>query len=675
MTSPPDTPVVGQPIANGHYVLKRPIGKGAMGTVWEAVHVALDRRVAVKLLHPHMMERPAIAERFRREAKAASLLKHRNTVQLLDFGQDGPVFYLVMELLEGVDLADVSMDEGALDPLRAVMIMAQVAAALGAAHDKGIVHRDMKPSNIMLVAAKDDDGREVEVVKVLDFGIAKLMQSELAGPTGGAMLTLDGDVCGTPEYMSPEQAEGRELDPRTDLYACGIILYQLLAGDVPFVGDTALATMIMHVAEAPRPLRELNPSVPVELEAIVTRCLAKRREDRYQSARDLRADLLALLRAGGALGVAAAGAASSPAFAPVTTSPRGGNVATAATDERPSLLGARAAAPRRGWARPVIGGLAALGLAGGVAMALLSPPPPAQAPITEGRGLAPAATPPEVGPAVTSPPAVEVVAATAAPDERDAVASPEGDAGAQRAASAGEEPEGDARASAGAVEPTVIAAPAPSSGRGAAATERVAGLEVTPKAAPEAAVKPGGSSAREAGVAKARAVDPAKTQAAPAPEASGPATVAAEAAPASDPRPARPSAAPAPVEVVRPAEPPKPAPIPALVADASEGGWSIDGSLPPSAIQRAVARQHDAVEACYASSARAAQKDLGGAVEVSFVIDVDGQARDVRVGAFGLPGFSECVAAALARVRTRERPDTGTVAAKFHLRLTPRPPR
>ncbi|MCA9515264.1 MAG: serine/threonine protein kinase, partial [Myxococcales bacterium] len=196
MSTPPPTrpPTAGQPIANGHYLLKRPIGKGAMGTVWEAVHVALERRVAVKLLHPHMMERPLVAERFRREAKAASLLRHRNTIQLLDFGNDGPVFYLVMELLEGRDLAEVALAEGAVDPLRAVTIMAQVAAALGAAHDKGIVHRDMKPSNIMLVPTKDDDGNDVEVVKVLDFGIAKLIQNELEAPEGGAMMTMEGDV-------------------------------------------------------------------------------------------------------------------------------------------------------------------------------------------------------------------------------------------------------------------------------------------------------------------------------------------------------------------------------------------------------------------------------------------------------------------------------------------------
>ena len=298
------TALLGRTLADGRYRIVRELGAGAMGTVFEAIHEALGRKVALKLLHPEMMQRPLYAERFRREARAASLLRHRNSVQLLDFGNDGPFFYLVMEYLEGRTLAAALDADGALAPPRAIAVLAQVCAALGAAHDQGVVHRDIKPSNIVLTPWIDDDGRPGELVKVLDFGIAKIQAHDADdGPPADRSLTLEGDVSGTPEYMSPEQAEGRRVDARSDVYACGVLLYQLLTDDVPFWGDTPLATLVKHVGTPPPPVRAAAPHVSPELEAIVTRCLAKRPDDRYPTARALRTALLQLHEAAPARGL------------------------------------------------------------------------------------------------------------------------------------------------------------------------------------------------------------------------------------------------------------------------------------------------------------------------------------------------------------------------------------
>ncbi|TNF30397.1 MAG: serine/threonine protein kinase, partial [Deltaproteobacteria bacterium] len=294
--------MIGRTFADGRYRLVREIGSGAMGSVYEAVHEALGRTVAIKLLHPEMMQRPRYADRFRREARAASLLRHRNSVQLLDFGNDGPFFYLVMEYLNGRTLGEVIDAEGPLPASRAIHVMAQVCAALGAAHDQSIVHRDIKPSNILLTPWIDDDGRPSELVKVLDFGIAKIQSHEDDDPVDRT-LTLEGDVCGTPEYMSPEQAEGRKLDNRSDLYACGIVLFHMLTGDVPFYGDTPLATMVKQVAATPPSPSALNAAVSPELEAIVLRCLAKKRDERFPTVRALRTALLRLPEAAPAPGI------------------------------------------------------------------------------------------------------------------------------------------------------------------------------------------------------------------------------------------------------------------------------------------------------------------------------------------------------------------------------------
>ncbi|HRE91277.1 MAG TPA: serine/threonine-protein kinase, partial [Myxococcota bacterium] len=290
----------GRLLGEGKYELLSPLGRGAMGSVWLARHVALDRSVAVKLLHSGLQlgrslastqaRRDNASERFLKEARTASLLRHKNTVQLLDYGADTADRWLVMEYLEGKNLSDVLHEAGRFPAPRAIAIVTQVLAALAEAHEYGIVHRDLKPANIMLVPWVDDDGRETELAKVLDFGIATMMSDEVADRN---------EVAGTPEYMSPEQAQAFDVDPRSDLYAVGILLYHLLTGDTPFRGDTPMDTMLLQVNGVPVPPRQLEPSISRELEAVILSSLAKDPDERPESARAMRAALLALPEAKG----------------------------------------------------------------------------------------------------------------------------------------------------------------------------------------------------------------------------------------------------------------------------------------------------------------------------------------------------------------------------------------
>jgi serine/threonine protein kinase len=273
---------LGRLIADGKYELLEVIGEGGMGTVHLARHVALDRQVAVKLLSPTAMHRPDAADRFLKEARLVSQLRHQSTVQLLDFGTDGRDYWLVMELLEGKDLASILDRQKTLPLARALNIVTQLLAALAEAHDLGIVHRDLKPANIMVIPWQDDDGLPTELVKVLDFGIATL----------AADVKPSNEVAGTPPYMSPEQVQGIGLDARSDLYAVGVILHELLTGAPPFDEGDVIATMTAHIERDPPPLRTLSPELPAALEACVLTALAKSPVARFPHARAFRSRLL-----------------------------------------------------------------------------------------------------------------------------------------------------------------------------------------------------------------------------------------------------------------------------------------------------------------------------------------------------------------------------------------------
>ncbi len=288
--APGNDPLVGRVIAE-KYQLESVAGTGATGSVYRGRHVELGRPMAIKILAPHLVDNPTAKARFRREARAASKLDHPNSVHVVDFGiePDGTT-YLVMEFLEGRELFKAIYEDWPLGAERTAKIMAQVLSVLSAAHELGIVHRDLKPENVMLVSKLTEDGERREIVKVADFGIAK----SIAGTASedSLNLTRDGTVHGTPEYMSPEQARGEELDGRTDLYACGIMLYEMMTGTLPFVGESAFEVILKHLSDRVEAPTKRRPDCDPRLEPVVLRALSKKREDRFQDAREMRNALL-----------------------------------------------------------------------------------------------------------------------------------------------------------------------------------------------------------------------------------------------------------------------------------------------------------------------------------------------------------------------------------------------
>ena len=291
MASQPDD-LIGQVVAGRYRVLGR-LGQGGMGTVYLAEHEAIEKKVALKVLRPEYSAKPDLVTRFQREAISASRIKHPNVLDVFDFGQlDNGCFFLAMEFLEGRDLADELEKSRVLGAERALRVILQVCKALAVAHGKGVVHRDLKPENVFLQLTADGE----ETVKIVDFGIAQLRSTEEAAATETSRrrLTRTGMIFGTPEYMSPEQAAGKQADLRVDIYATGIILFEMLTGAVPFTGDTFFAVLNSHMNSPLPPMRALNPEVSVspELEAIIGRALAKSPDQRFQSMRELAAALM-----------------------------------------------------------------------------------------------------------------------------------------------------------------------------------------------------------------------------------------------------------------------------------------------------------------------------------------------------------------------------------------------
>ncbi|HYQ43754.1 MAG TPA: protein kinase [Polyangiaceae bacterium] len=270
-------------IVAGRYRVIKLLGRGGMGAVYLAEKLALRKQVALKVLLAEHASEPSIMARFEREAISAASIKHPNVVEVFDFGRlaDGAC-YLEMEFLEGNDLREEIARHGVLEPSRAVQIALVICRALAAAHANGIVHRDLKPENVFIQRAVDGE----EIVKVVDFGIAQLKSGHgLAEGASERRLTRTGSVFGTPEYMSPEQASGKHVDLRADVYALGIILYKMLTGSVPFTGDTLWSVLGKQV-EAPVPqLRSFYPELTIspELEALVLRALEKQPEARFPS--------------------------------------------------------------------------------------------------------------------------------------------------------------------------------------------------------------------------------------------------------------------------------------------------------------------------------------------------------------------------------------------------------
>ncbi|MET0596102.1 MAG: serine/threonine-protein kinase [Polyangiaceae bacterium] len=286
--SPEATGLVGR-VVSERYRIEALIGEGGMGAVYLAEHVLMRKRLAVKVLHAEMTRMPEMVARFEREAMAAAHIEHPNVAAATDFGKlENGAFFLVLEYVEGTNLRDL-IEKGPLEVRRALHVAHQMASALGRAHALGIVHRDLKPENVMLVLRDGD----ADFVKVLDFGIAKVPVGDLgrlsSNKDGGQVLTQLGMVYGTPEYMAPEQALGQEVDLRADLYALGVILFEMLTGVRPFDADTKVALLGMKVTSDPPTLASKNASVkvPASIEALVRRLLEKEAKNRYQEAREV----------------------------------------------------------------------------------------------------------------------------------------------------------------------------------------------------------------------------------------------------------------------------------------------------------------------------------------------------------------------------------------------------
>ena len=269
----------------GKYRILEKIGEGGMGTVFLASQEPIDRQVAVKVLHHSLTNDDVAVRRFKREARVISRMRHPNTVTVYDFGQtQAGELYLVMEFLEGQTVAQLLRTEGPLPGLRASRIIRQACGSLSEAHDFGIIHRDLKPDNIFLTRYGDTQ----DFVKVLDFGLVKLGDSETMH-----RLTQQGKVYGTPRYMAPEQAEGKPIDHRSDIYTLGVVLYELLMGRPLFTAETMVALLVKHIQTPPPPMAAVRPDLNVDprLESLVMWALAKKAADRPQTVKELAREL------------------------------------------------------------------------------------------------------------------------------------------------------------------------------------------------------------------------------------------------------------------------------------------------------------------------------------------------------------------------------------------------
>jgi len=292
-------PLIGRKVAD-RFTIERYLGEGGMATVYVAEQAAEPRRVALKIMNQELTADRSFMHRFQREAEASARVQHPNSVQIIDYGvTDDGISYIAMELLDGDDLYVLLERQGAISQSRAARILAEILDALTVAHDLGIVHRDLKPENVMIVA--DPSHPNGERVKVLDFGIAKLLAlDEIAKEQGGdaepsSAVTRAGTFIGTPAYMSPEQCNLLPVDTRADIYTCGVLLFQLVTGRLPFEGETPLQTAMLHIHKEPPAPSSLAPAIDPQLEQVILKALAKKPSDRYPTARDFSAALRKIL--------------------------------------------------------------------------------------------------------------------------------------------------------------------------------------------------------------------------------------------------------------------------------------------------------------------------------------------------------------------------------------------
>src|SRR3984885_9717665 len=273
--SDPSAPVEEGVVLGGRYQILKRLGEGGMGAVYKARDHELDRLVALKVIRPELAGHPDILRRFKQELILARQVTHKNVVRIFDLGSADGRKFITMDYIEGRDLKSILVERGKLAPAEVVPIFQQICRGLEAAHTEGVVHRDLKPQNVML----DDAGR----VWLMDFGLARSM--ELSG------LTRTGVLMGTPDYMSPEQARAEKVDARSDLFSLGIIVYEMLVGQLPFQADTLMAKLLQRVQRKATPLTEIDPGIPAWLAAVVSKCLEPNVAKRYQSVHEILDDL------------------------------------------------------------------------------------------------------------------------------------------------------------------------------------------------------------------------------------------------------------------------------------------------------------------------------------------------------------------------------------------------
>ncbi len=629
----------------GKLELQKVLGSGAMGVVYRARHQALDKTVAIKVLRAEGKGDPSRARRFKAEARAASRLDHPNSVQILDFGEDGPdgLLYIAMEFLEGEDLQSLLKRETRLSAERTGKIMIQVLGALAAAHEHGVIHRDMKPGNIMLIRRVDDDGEDTDFVKVCDFGLAKILDTGLEDASG-APLTKQGAIFGTPAYMSPEQARGEKLDARSDLYSCGVILYKMLTGEGPFNSDTAWGLLMKHMNEAPPSMQSLVPGIPLEISAIVDKALAKRPEDRWQSAQEMRSALKGFLRgnapAGVTRGMSQTGVGPIPASATEAVRPPVRGISDSAAPLPPTPL------PQ---ARPEEAGL------------LQTMPPGSQALEPKRRGLG-AGVWAGIGAAVI---ALVVLGLTLRAEEVKVTPSPEASPLASVAQPSMPTMSPEPAMSAAPASPTMSAPPsmsgAPAESMAPPRTEepRPRRPTPTPRATANAAPSPSAS-------VVPNSPPPSASVAPTPPPTSAPPTPTATLPPQSPVVSVSPSAAPKiieerPVLSVTPKEGPHLIGPKHLSYRAKVSGVKISGGVSPRRTQDALERYLPEVQKCLESGQK--NLDPSGSFEVSAGVDTRGRVKNVELKTkMGLA--AGCVKTVLETASV-PKPDTGEASLSF----------
>ena len=638
----------GDTLANGKYVVNGLIGAGAMGTVYSGEHRALKRKVAIKVMRPEVFEnKPKAARRFEREARAAAQLDHRHSVRVLDFGNEGALHYLVMEYVEGRPLDAVIAEEGPMASDRAARLISQVCGALSKAHGEGTIHRDLKPQNILLLQSTDDEGFPLEEIKVCDFGIAKVSWSEPG--EGDEALTEVGRVIGTPQYMSPEQCQAEEVDHRSDLYSVGCVMYFLVAGRHPFSGPTPLTTMLMHIQEPVTLPSQLNPAIDARFEQLILWAMQKQPEHRPASAAELKRYLYEILgkelnhsevpETHPAIRAASNQEPEDPQEVAPATDTYGASTDSTEGSEQPSSRG-----PLKTAVAAVFGTLL-LGLG---AYALLGETAPS-----------------EVAQTRTTPAAIEPAkASTPSPPPGDKV---------DVKADASSEPGPNGRTSEKGVKThadSTVSTPEPPKPKEASAKP----TQAPPKSRQaQAQPKKPQLSARERKRKEAQAKRRAERKKEPTVSApSKPPTGAKEPeVEAVQPKPAK--ALPTP-----PSKPPLPRVTPAPTAPTNFNaavrliGHSVRGSLPKSAIVKATKRLSGDFSQCYTSAAKRAGAAPAVKLRIRGTIDEDGRARSVKVSRSKLPGLTTCVQGKAKRLRSRTRPDTGTVDMSFEVHFVPR---